>query len=336
MPFEYIIETKLIKTLISKFLNVPLYQNVTLKCLTVIVGLAPGPQYDDSFVALFSQTMLQVEPMITGNDADQDLVVFLCTILKHHGPLMEQREKVNLGKALEYLLLISEVEDIEIYKISLEYWNALVEDIYHKPVLIPAGPMNQASVAGNAGETGSSLDRRDFYQPVLSRLRSILISRMGKPEEVLVVENENGEVVHQTLEDTESTDLYKSMRETLVYLTHLDQEDTERIMSDKLQKQVDGSEWSWKNLNQLCWAIGSISGAMQEEDEKRFIVTVIKELLGLCERKRGRDNKAIVASNIMYIVGQYPRFLLAHWKFLKVVVHKLFEFMQDTHPGVQV
>lgn len=25
--------------------------------------------------------------------------------------------------------------------------------------------------------------------------------------------------------------------------------------------------------------------------------------------KRGKDNKAIIASNIMYIVGQYPRFL---------------------------
>ena len=48
---------------------------------------------------------------------------------------------------------------------------------------------------------------------------------------------------------------------------------------------------------------------MHEEDEKRFLVTVIKELLGLCEQKRGKDNKAIVASNIMYIVGQYPRFL---------------------------
>lgn len=29
----------------------------------------------------------------------------------------------------------------------------------------------------------------------------------------------------------------------------------------------------------------------------------------------------------MYIVGQYPRFLRAHWKFLKTVVNKLFEFM---------
>ena len=98
---------------------------------------------------------------------------------------------------------------------------------------------------------------------------------------------------------------------------------------------MDGSQWSWHNLSTLCWAIGSISGAMSEEDEKRFLVTVIKDLLGLCEMKRGKDNKAVVASNIMYVVGQYPRFLRAHWKFLKTVVNKLFEFMHEKHPGVQ-
>jgi len=49
--------------------------------------------------------------------------------------------------------------------------------------------------------------------------------------------------------------------------------------------QVNGSEWSWKNLNTLCWAIGSISGAMHEEDEKRFLVTVIRGNLGhICRR----------------------------------------------------
>ena len=50
--------------------------------------------------------------------------------------------------------------------------------------------------------------------------------------------------------------------------------------------------------------------------------------------KRGKDNKAVVASNIMYIVGQYPRFLKAHWKFLKTVANKLFEFMHETHEGM--
>jgi len=56
------------------------------------------------------------------------------------------------------------------------------------------------------------------------------------------------------------------------------------------------------------------------------------DLLGLCEQKRGKDNKAIIASNIMYVVGQYPRFLRAHWRFLKTVVNKLFEFMHGKLP----
>lgn len=43
----------------------------------------------------------------------------------------------------------------------------------------------------------------------------------------------------------------------------------------------------------------------------------------------------IVASNIMYVVGQYPSFLRAHWRFLKTVVFKLVEFMHEQFPGVQ-
>ena len=41
----------------------------------------------------------------------------------------------------------------------------------------------------------------------------------------------------------------------VVYLTHLDYQDTERIMTEKLQNQVNGTEWSWKNLNtvRLWW-----------------------------------------------------------------------------------
>lgn len=101
-------------------------------------------------------------------------------------------------------------------------------------------------------------------------------------------------------------------------------------MIDKLHLQVEEgprSEWNWDRLNCLCWSIGSISGAMPEDGERKFLVTVIKDLLGLCEQKRGKDNKAIIATNIMYVVGQYPRFLRNHWKFLKTVVNKLFEFM---------
>ena len=150
--------------------------------------------------------------------------------------------------------------------------------------------------------------RKHKYSQVLSSLRQVMVEKMVRPEEVLIVENDEGEIVREFVKESDTIQLYKTTRECLVYLTHLDVVDTETIMSDKLGRQVDGTEWSWNNCNTLCWAIGSISGAMNEETEKRFLVTVIKDLLGLTEMKRGKDNKAVVASNIMYIVRSISAF----------------------------
>uniref|UniRef100_A0A8C6ME46 Exportin-1 n=1 Tax=Nothobranchius furzeri TaxID=105023 RepID=A0A8C6ME46_NOTFU len=341
IPLGYIFETKLISTLVYKFLNVPMFRNVTLKCLTEIAGVSVN-QYEEQFVNQFTLTMCQLKQMLplntniklafaNGKDDEQNFIqnlsLFLCTFLKEHGQLIEKRPNLRetLMEALHYMLLVSEVEETEIFKICLEYWNHLAAELYRESPFSTSSTPLLSDVP----------PRRHLYLPVLSQVRLLMVSRMAKPEEVLVVENDQGEVVREFMKDTDAINLYKNMRETLVYLTHLDYADTERIMTEKLHNQVNGTEWSWRNLNMLCWAIGSISGAMHEEDEKRFLVTVIKDLLGLCEQKRGKDNKAIIASNIMYIVGQYPRFLRAHWKFLKTVVNKLFEFMHETHDGVQ-
>ena len=79
------------------------------------------------------------------------------------------------------------------------------------------------------------------------------------------MENEEGEIVREFMKEIDTIVLYKSMRELLVFLTHLDVFDTEVILTEKLAKQMDGSEWSWNNLNTLCWAIGSISGVMSKQ-----------------------------------------------------------------------
>lgn len=66
------------------------------------------------------------------------------------------------------------------------------------------------------------------------------------------------------MQETDTIVLYKMMRELMLYLTHLDVGDMENILTEKMEAQIDGTEWSWQNLNTLCWAIGSISGAMGE------------------------------------------------------------------------
>lgn len=92
-----------------------------------------------------------------------------------------------------------------------------------------------------------------------------MIESMARPEEVIVVEDENGNVVRELMKDSDLIAQYKTMRETLVYLSHLDHQNTEEQMLEKLRRQLNGMEWAWNRLNTLCWAIGSISGSMEEE-----------------------------------------------------------------------
>lgn len=361
IPLGFIFETQLIETLVG-FMSAPALRYSTIRCLREIAALVVMTQYDDRFRLLFLSFMKQLTVVLPQNtdiaaayeesrdDVDQgfimDLALFLTGFFKAHLSLVDDPSSTPemmdaLRVAHEYLVKISTVSDIEVFKTCLDWWFRLASDLYDNechiqrtdrtPPLLMNGPPTEPTISNS----GPASQRRVFYSRILEQVRRVMIGRMAKPEEVLIVEDDNGEIVREVTKDTDAIALYKTMRETLVFLTHLDTSNTEDIMLTKLANQIDGSEWSWHNLNTLCWAIGSISGAMGEDEERRFLVTVIKELLHLCEIKRGKDNKAVVASNIMYVVGQYPRFLRAHWKFLKTVVNKLFEFMHETHPGVQ-
>lgn len=311
------------------------FRNPTLRCLSEIAAFNIDSEYDPKFVILFAMVMAAVNRMLPPNtdfaelyklsekdnqDFILNLSLFLTNFLSIHLRILETpRSRDVLLNAHLYLIKISQVEEHEIFKINLGYWVNFVAEIY--------GEMQN--------NTGDAAIRRDTYVDVLSNVRLVIIERMVKPEEVLVSTNEEGETVREIVKESDTATLYKSMREILVYLTHLDVDDTEDILTEKMLQQVDGSEWSWDKLNSLCWAIGSISGAMSEKTEGQFLIAVIKDLLGLCETKQNQDDKAVIASNIMYIVGQYPRFLRANWRFLKVVVNKLFEFMHESHKGVQ-
>mmetsp|Transcript_27139 Transcript_27139/g.105615 ORF Transcript_27139/g.105615 Transcript_27139/m.105615 type:complete len:1095 (-) Transcript_27139:1849-5133(-) len=355
IPLGYIFETELINTLLQ-CVKVPALRNHALKCLVEIGSLSVGVVYDEKFLHLYISFILHLTEIVPQSvdiasayeDADDqtqtfimDLALFFSGFFRNNLRVLEAgnneaHEALKIG--LEYLVKISSVSEVEVFKTCLEFWHKFAFDLHHQQ----HGAKMQGAIfalrtltVNPNGDRSNFEERMNMYEPMLSALRRVIISRVPKPEEVLIVEDDNGEIVRETIKDSDAIALYKTVKETLIYLCHLSTTDTEVIMLEKLNMQMNGSQWSWNNLNTLCWAIGSISGAMGEAEEKQFLVTVVKELLQLCEMKRGKDNKAVVASNIMYVVGQYPRFLRAHWKFLKTVVNKLFEFMHETHPGVQ-
>ncbi|KAD2805599.1 hypothetical protein E3N88_38976 [Mikania micrantha] len=360
IPLGYIFESPLLETLL-KFFSMPSYRNLTLQCLTEVAALNFGDFYNLQYIKMYTFYMVQLQTVLptSTNIADaygngsseeqafiQNLALFFTSFYKFHIRILESTQEniATLLMGLEYLLNISYVDDTEVFKVCLDYWNSLVLELFEANHNLdnPVATVNMMGlhspvILGMLDGHGTPLlmQRRQLYSEPMSKLRLLMISRMAKPEEVLIVEDENGNIVRETLKDNDVLVQYKIMRETLIYLSHLDHNDTERQMLKKLSKQLNGDDWTWNNLNTLCWAIGSISGSMMEDQENRFLVMVIRDLLNLCEITKGKDNKAVIASNIMYVVGQYPRFLRAHWKFLKTVVNKLFEFMHETHPGVQ-
>ncbi|KAI8636928.1 nuclear export factor CRM1 [Parasitella parasitica] len=347
IPIGYIFETNLLDILKNIFES-PMYRNSTLKCLIEIGSLsAVSNNYSQKIIILFAQVISTVYTVIPphieistiyeeSSDDDQEFVqnlaLFLTSFLSSHLRNLEQSSDKQALQALLnahfYLLRITQVQDREIFKICLEYWAKLVRKLFEESLV----PLHCQSRSRNQDNFSKKCIT---YDNVLSRLRVIMIETMAKPEEVLIVENEEGELVREFVKESDTIVLYKSMKEVLVFLTNLDVIDTANIMKKKLKNQTSGTKWSRQDMNRLCWAIGSISGAMPEDFEKSFLMDVIKYLLDLCETNRDKNNKAAIASNIMYIVGQYPRFLKTHWKFLRIVINKLIEFMHEAHDGVQ-
>lgn len=164
-----------------------------------------------------------------GSDEDQDFVqnlaLFLTTFLRAHLRALEadpqaRRPGGPLLSMLDLLASVSFVPDEEVFKICLDYWHHFVPGVY-AGATAAAAMANAASTGGgfgsagggfgsspplggggvpSAGAGGNDVDARRLYARVLSRLRALMIARMAKPEEVIVVEDpESGTVVREAM-----------------------------------------------------------------------------------------------------------------------------------------
>lgn len=308
-----------------------------------------------TFVAMYISVMQVVHAQLLNVDLRQvytqknnaglrvllrQITIFITEFLKAHRELLENgagnpsianTSQQGLLAGLSLLIRLSQCQEglgdqLVIFDICLDFWSAFLEALYKSER--GAGVL---LVSANGGES----ERLTFYSPVLNQLRLVMIQSMARPEEVLVVQNDDGTVDHQRLRNHDAVTLYINMREILIWLTNLNQDVTTDVMFKQLSDIVRGPHWNPHQLNRTCWAIGSISRALTVAQEKKFVVNVIKVLLNLVDAMTKKEQKAIIAANIMYVVGQYPRFLKLHWKFLETVAYKLFEFMAEKFQGVR-
>ena len=259
-----------------------------------------------------------------------------------------------ISNGLKYLAQFILIENEEIFKAAVDFWLWLLYKVF--TLKDPEDTLdNYDNLLDNINNNNTIVNKytkeqyiqylnesylyKNCYMKMIDVIREIICVKMTKPLEVKIDIDEGGDIIYDPTKNTVYQTIHENMRDTLVYLTLIDPYKTQSLLQAKVEEQFNIANQSNKIdpslLNSISWSAGCISGAMPESIEVHLLIHFIRTLLGLCEIIKGKGNKAICASNIMYVVGQYPKFLNGHWKFLKTVVKKLFEFMHETFEGVQ-
>ncbi|KAI8370327.1 Crm1-F1 [Radiomyces spectabilis] len=328
IPASYVFRTDLIKGIQPKLFQTPNVRNIALQCfLDIISSDCPSgcePRLTSLFetvMELFRQTIppeaeivaLYEIAKLEDQDFIQKLTLFFTTFLENHRAIAEQVLGLDIVfQAHLYLLRLSQIQETDIWKICLDYWGKIAYDIQQQ--------LHRQEARGIL----------DGYKKIFVDLRRIIMERMVTPDEVLIVQNDEGEIVREYVKQSDNAALYTSIRHVVCLLTIMDPEDTEVVIRNKFAKAIHTETWRITELNKVCWYIGSISGAMDESREDLFLTGIMRDLVQLADNmKYNVDNELAIVSCILYIAGQHPRFLKAHKEFMDYVMAKAFELIHS-------
>ncbi|MBS1889808.1 MAG: hypothetical protein JST59_00815 [Actinobacteria bacterium] len=105
----------------------------------------------------------------------------------------------------------------------------------------------------------------DNYPEIFEEVKKIIILRMAKPQEVLIVIDDNGQPMREELANTENYAMYELMRELLIIVAEMSWSTTRSFIVSKIEKQ-NTNEFSFDILNSLSWAVGSMYGNIPEQE----------------------------------------------------------------------
>lgn len=289
------------------------------------------------------------------------VAMFCSAALRNHFELLDSMKISHklIDEALTLFVSMTYIEHEETVKVLLDFWQSFLLDVL-KQEQGWNRKTNEAKSWQNSyrGQTTSTplqylgittgnekhCELVNRFQPIFDELRKACLHRMVKPQEVYITYDPvSGTLESEWIADTEELHLYAILKDINVFLCHLGDEESLAVFGSVLtavtlkvrRGELANRSWDPSDLNKLCWTVGSVAGALKKDLEVPFIIKMLTNLLWLCENKQGRENKAVVASMTMHIVGSYPVLLANSRKFLEATIIKQFQFMRETFPGVQ-
>jgi len=241
----------------------------------------------------------------------------------------------NLEIIIKYMVSFSEVDYDPLYKICLDFWQMFTSKKVEMDIKLKA----EKNIPGGLNLNNTSYDIQELFMKVFpsesfnTQVRTI-IRKMPRPQEVLIETDEHGIPKKITVENTDNTHMFTVAQNVLSNLAKMNWESVSMIIYSLINQQNHSENFSVELINSLSWAVGALNGTLNEEDEKKCLSLILRNLLNLNDIKVHQKDKIIVVSNILYISGQFPRTLNASWALLSVLIDKAGEFMEYEFPGL--
>lgn len=174
-----------------------------------------------------------------------------------------------LATGLRCICAYTEVREQTIFKTCVEFWLFYVQFLEKN---LPKPPLM------NLGYDPMMELFKKLEEP-LSQSIVFFVLRTPKPEEVLIVTDEDGLPKREELKNTENLLLYEQVREILRTFACRHYETVQAIILSKLENQVSGTEWSYEHISSISYATGCLAEVKPLEEEKTLLVHILRALL---------------------------------------------------------
>ncbi|KAI9276648.1 armadillo-type protein [Phascolomyces articulosus] len=268
-----------------------------LKCCNEVAGRQDFPlQFQEKIVFLFQGVIHAIRGMISFNGGIQgvykseqldgqemmyDYTLFITTALNCHGEMIATMNDPLLAQVHQDLLILSGLNDIEIlWRLCAEYWVNL---------------------------TSQQCCYADKCINLFPELRRIAIRCISNPDNILLLDEQDDR--YEFVEKSENIETYNITKQLLCNLTVLNINDMKNAFDERLvQCQTKSIRESWKNLDQLGWAMGAITDVIKNNGGGQgfqFVFQYLDHLYQLATNEK----MEMVEFCVIYVLSQYPQIL---------------------------
>ena len=256
-----VLSTHILNDFILCHLSNPSLSISVISVLVQIISITKLPQdYHHIIIELFAiivDTLSKIVndqfSTVTALSGDEtfidNFIEAITSFLIEYGSLVETEEhEVRLNHVLSWILSITGDANIELFEDCIEYWRCVLQRIFLEV-------------------KNGVLDRDSTFLSFLPDLRRILVAKMPPPVQSLHYFESDSTETKKYNNSSILTSVYSSARECIVFLTNFDPDDMIEVILNQVYECVNGS-LDASSIKSMCWSIGAIPGAIEENLEK--------------------------------------------------------------------